>query len=41
MSLWNWVLLLGVTAIWVGMASAVAYMTRAPEPEAAPETGGS
>jgi hypothetical protein len=30
MSLWSAFLITGVTAIWVAMVSAVAYLTRAP-----------
>ncbi len=27
MSAWNWIMLLGVSAIWLGMFAAVAYLT--------------
>ena len=39
MSAWNWILLLAVTALLLGMFSAVAYMASGNEPaEAAPVT---
>jgi hypothetical protein len=41
MSAWNWIMLLGVTAIWLAMVAAVAYLTTVAQARSAvavPET---